>query len=193
MLWLLEQILALGLALGRVKDIYRRAGDRGSELYMTRVKLVQTRWLGIFLHRFWLSDEEGYHDHPWSWLSIVLTGGYHEHLYGRRPSFRGPGSIAFRQAEVFHRVSIGSRPTWTLFIRGPYRRFWGFLPAGVEWKWREGPEQRDHAGVEGFPPTLFDELDYDREEQRRSFAYGNACLSNSNVTREMIDRAAEGA
>jgi hypothetical protein len=31
----------------------------------------------------------------------------------------------------------------------------------------------------------------ERESQRRSFAYGNAHLSNPNVTREMVDRAAE--
>jgi hypothetical protein len=31
----------------------------------------------------------------------------------------------------------------------------------------------------------------EREEQRRSFAYGNAHLSNPNVTRAMVDRAAE--
>jgi hypothetical protein len=31
----------------------------------------------------------------------------------------------------------------------------------------------------------------DREAQRRSFAYGNANIENSRVTREMIDRAAD--
>ncbi len=31
----------------------------------------------------------------------------------------------------------------------------------------------------------------DKEAQRRSFAYGNAQLSNPSVTREMVDRAAE--
>jgi hypothetical protein len=36
------------------------------------------------------------------------------------------------------------------------------------------------------PPPLTE-----REEQRRSFAYGNAAMSNPRVTREMIDRAAE--
>lgn len=30
----------------------------------------------------------------------------------------------------------------------------------------------------------------DREEQRRSFAYGNAAIENKYVTREMVDRAA---
>lgn len=30
-----------------------------------------------------------------------------------------------------------------------------------------------------------------REEQRRSFAYGNTAYENSNITREMIDRQAD--
>lgn len=30
-----------------------------------------------------------------------------------------------------------------------------------------------------------------REKQRRSFAYGNAKISNPMVTREMVDQAAE--
>jgi hypothetical protein len=31
----------------------------------------------------------------------------------------------------------------------------------------------------------------DVEEQRRSFAYGNANIENDRVTRELVDRAAE--
>jgi hypothetical protein len=30
-----------------------------------------------------------------------------------------------------------------------------------------------------------------REEQRRSFAYGNTAFENSRITREMIDKQAE--
>ena len=30
-----------------------------------------------------------------------------------------------------------------------------------------------------------------KEEQRRSFAYGNTKIENSRITREMVDRAAE--
>ena len=30
-----------------------------------------------------------------------------------------------------------------------------------------------------------------REEQRRSFAYGNTALENDRITREMVDRQAE--
>jgi hypothetical protein len=31
----------------------------------------------------------------------------------------------------------------------------------------------------------------DREEQRRSFAYGNTKIENSRITRELVDREAE--
>jgi hypothetical protein len=31
----------------------------------------------------------------------------------------------------------------------------------------------------------------DREKQRRSFAYGNANIENPNVTRQVVDEAAE--
>jgi hypothetical protein len=41
------------------------------------------------------------------------------------------------------------------------------------------------------PPCRGHSTPGDREEQRRSFATGNAAMSNPSVTREMIDRAAE--
>lgn len=31
----------------------------------------------------------------------------------------------------------------------------------------------------------------EKEQQRRSFAYGNAVIENPRITREMIDRAAD--
>jgi hypothetical protein len=33
--------------------------------------------------------------------------------------------------------------------------------------------------------------DRDREEQRRSFAYGNTKIENNRITREMVNRQAE--
>lgn len=33
--------------------------------------------------------------------------------------------------------------------------------------------------------------DQEQEEQRRSFAYGNAHIENERVTREMVDEAAD--
>jgi hypothetical protein len=42
----------------------------------------------------------------------------------------------------------------------------------------------DAARLRKFPPS-------EREEQRRSFAYGNTKIENPRITRETIDRQAE--
>ena len=41
-------------------------------------------------------------------------------------------------------------------------------------------------GARGIRPTP-----EEKEEQRRSFAFGNTALANPNITREVIDRAAD--
>lgn len=148
-------VLPLALAWGRVKDVPRVTGGGSTETYMTRVHLIHTRWFAVFLHRFWLSDEEGPHCHPWWWFSMILTGSYREHLLGQEPILRRAGSCAFRPSRVFHRVEVpadaATRPVWTLFIRGKHRRFWGFLPASVFEEWQLGEGQQKHPGVEKFP------------------------------------------
>lgn len=120
---------------GRDRMICRDYFVGASELYLERFYLVRSRLLGIFLHRFWKSDREGAHDHPWDFVTIVLRGGYFEQTPGKA-RWRGPGSIIFHKAEEFHRIFIPSDlrgNTWTLFVHGPRRRRWGFLtPDG--WK-----------------------------------------------------------
>jgi hypothetical protein len=39
--------------------------------------------------------------------------------------------------------------------------------------------------------SKFSMSDDDKEEQRRSFAYGSAKIENDDVTRDMVDKAAE--
>jgi hypothetical protein len=44
---------------------------------------INTRFGGVKLHHFLRSDEDrDLHDHPWSFLSIILWGGYWEHVAG---------------------------------------------------------------------------------------------------------------
>lgn len=100
-------------------------------------------WLfHVYLHRVWRSDDDrALHDHPWFNISIVLRGGYYEHMplypvpylqgYDRRERrvWRGPGSIVFRRASALHRLEIqkgAPHATWTLFVTGPRVREWGF-------------------------------------------------------------------
>lgn len=107
----------------------------------------------VYLHNVRRSDDDrAKHDHPWWNVSIVLWGGYYEHMplhprgyaegWDRRTvrKWRGIGSIVFRRAEAAHRLELPCHPvkqTWTLFITGRKSREWGFYcPTG----WRHWTE-----------------------------------------------------
>jgi hypothetical protein len=117
-------------------------GDKG-EPYLIRWAL-NTRFGGVKLHHILRSDEDrDCHDHPWSFLSIILRGGYFEHT--PHPNFErstqrrwyGPGSILWRPAPSIHRLEL-PEPTrsplnvpedntaWSLVFTGPKKREWGF-------------------------------------------------------------------
>jgi len=94
------------------------------------------RWVinfGVFSLRVhhWLSgdDPRNYHDHPWSFITVVLKGYYidksnsgNEHMY--------PGTIRFRPANHSHTVYVGDTGCWTIIITGPIVRKWGFWVNG---------------------------------------------------------------
>jgi len=118
-------------------------------LYMSRWILFETRFLSARVHHIATADYDRHlHDHPWNFWSIVLRGGYIE----RRPvdidpcfsrfsgttsqercsvTERRAGSIARRYATDRHSVDLVAKDTWTLFIYGRKRQWWGFYtPAG---------------------------------------------------------------
>lgn len=101
------------------------------------------------------SDEDrALHDHPWSFLSIILRGGYFEiseTFEGKkttlvrngfafmrteegRLTIQWPKNLsAYRPATYRHRVKLISFdetsqevPCWTLIVTGPHVREWGF-------------------------------------------------------------------
>jgi hypothetical protein len=129
-------------AKGKVRVIYDRVL---TDPYLIRFYL-HPRWLtlGLFrvvIHRFVRSDslEDGLHDHPWPYISVILDGGYIEHT--PQGSFRRkPGQVLFRRARHLHRVELLSDgvPVYTLFIMGPRIRAWGFWvgnpPKFYPWK-----------------------------------------------------------
>lgn len=124
--------------------------------YMLRWFVIpKNRWCNIYLHKFLRDDDDrALHDHPWSSCSIILRGGYREHLPGGVVKERKPFRPVFRSAEQPHRVELykrGShvnwllygddgtrweREAWSLFITGPWRRHWGFhCPKGwMHWR-----------------------------------------------------------
>lgn len=138
-------------------------GDN-DEPYLFRWHVIpKNRFLNIYLHKFLHDDmDRALHDHPWASCSIILKGGYLEHLPGDVVKKRYPGMVIFRAAEQAHRVVLhkdpvggiyGSPPytrprkAWTLFITGPWRRNWGFhCPKG--WvKWQDFVDPQNHGKV----------------------------------------------
>lgn len=59
-------------------------GD-GEEPYLTRWIILAKKHLHIYLHKFHRSDSIELHDHPWSFISIVLWRGYTEETFCKPP------------------------------------------------------------------------------------------------------------
>lgn len=139
--------LIAAATLAVIKKIRRGDADFyiGGKLrpYLRRWYIEQTEERNIYLHCFHRHDDDrALHDHPWPSKSIVLWGGYIEHLPGGIIKRRFPGQIIFRAAHHAHRIELYTkkdgteRRAWTLFITGRKVREWGFhCPRGwVHWK-----------------------------------------------------------
>lgn len=121
--------------------------------YMERYWLVGDNEMK---HRFsvrlhWIATEDvdrDMHDHPWSYVSIVLRGWYFECFPTKASEYREDGfytcktryagSIAFRPFTHRHRIiEVPKEGTWTLFVTFPKRQTWGyFTPVGKIWWWQ---------------------------------------------------------
>ena len=128
---------------------YRLIPDRrtGAD-YMHRYYLFlkDRKWFpfNITLHKILRSDDPVFHDHPWSYMTIVLKGGYWEHtpifnsdgkIFSELIRWRGPGSIIMRKSNEFHWLEMDPEvgPATTLFFMGPQVREWGFMVEGSRW------------------------------------------------------------
>ena len=113
------------------RTIYRSTGEK----YLTRYKLLYIPILGwkVWLHHIHIADESpDLHDHPWWFWSMPLTGGYFE-FYGDpyKKQWRECRPWRLYWHDRFYRHTIFSlvgRSAWTLVLRGPVVRRWGFWP-----------------------------------------------------------------
>ena len=140
----LDQLM---IKLGRKKLIYDRVDG---ELYLTRYYIFlkeRTKFpFNIFLHKFHKSDDLVLHDHPWSFATLILRGGYWEwkpqfdHIgnkIGEIAKWCGPGSFRCASANTYHRVELDPEvECWTLFMPGRKQQDWGFLVQNqwVQWE-----------------------------------------------------------
>jgi hypothetical protein len=114
---------------------------------LTRYFLFRVPWFGVYVHHLLRSDyDRSLHDHPFSFISIILKGGYLEHHDQTKDGnevaeLRKVGDILLRPAEWRHRLELFPGGAWTLIIVGPRVRPWGFhLPSGWCW-WRKHNSQ----------------------------------------------------
>ena len=125
------------------RTIYRNhtVGD-APELYLERFYLWRGKSVGVYLHRFWASDEEGLHDHPWHSVTRILCGGYYERTVEGQRFITKLAGWRLMPMQMFHRIQLPKRfagKTWTIFIRFKRQREWGFLPKESDIAWRRVP------------------------------------------------------
>lgn len=97
-----------------------------------------------FIHYIVKSDEDGLHDHPWWYFTLILKGGYWEET-PTGTFWRGPGHFRISRPTSLHKLMLpnilhgdpADDGAWTLFIRGPKVRDWGFLDAAGKWVYWE--------------------------------------------------------
>ena len=108
--------------------------NEDGSLYMGRWWLLKERsWFpyAVRVHHIATADDvQDYHDHPYDYRTIILSGWYVETL----PNFifyrMTPGRTVAHRAEHFHHISkVAPEGVFTLFIYRPTRKHnsWGFL------------------------------------------------------------------
>lgn len=120
--------------------------------YLFRRRLIQTPRFGIYVHDIYEADDGPPHNHPWSFVSIVLRGAYTEELHEHPMNGDGccDGLCSYRQlwrrwsihrmgktsAHKILRADLGLK---TLVIVGRRRKGsgWGFFTDEGYVPWEE--------------------------------------------------------
>ena len=124
--------------LGRYRIIMdRENGEAYQERYYLFLRDRKNFPFNIFLHKFLKGDPADVHNHPWSYRTVILWGGYYEcipifdkegRIIGDYPEWRGPGYTCRYSADSYHRIELKPGVTcWTLFMPGRQEQEWGFM------------------------------------------------------------------
>lgn len=145
--WLFNRLFR-HVALRRAPNFIVGADDPAGA-YLRRWYLIpRNRVCNVYLHCFLRDDDDrALHDHPWPWLSFLLSGAYIEHTIDaagiQHRRLRRVGSLKLSGARRAHRIELPQftdfgggdfQPEcWTLFVTGPVIRDWGFHCAERGW------------------------------------------------------------
>jgi hypothetical protein len=135
--------------------------------YLQRWYVIpRNKFLNIYLHQMLRDDQDMVlHDHPWWNISLIIRGGYYEHMPSShwREHYQGlasrgiyyqaqnevavrrrPGQVIFRRATAPHRLTLPKGSiSWSIFITGPVLRNWGFWCPKRWTPWKEFVKLRD--------------------------------------------------
>ncbi len=136
------------IIIGLIRKTVLRIGDQNGPIYLIRYSIFSCPWFSIKLHRIMMSDDDCQHDHPWSFVSIILWGGYFEvtsndqkstpWIVGFTSKWFGPGSVLWRPAPSPHSLMLpNEKPATTLVITFKKQREWGFITPSGWVKWTE--------------------------------------------------------
>lgn len=111
-------------------------------LYLVRLHLLKAPWCAAMLH--WILAPDPHpdpHDHPVSFLSITVRGGYTEWT----PAGLVRKRIRFKRATDVHRIVKVAPGTLTLVFNGPGVRTWGFWTRSgwVDWRTYRRRQEED--------------------------------------------------
>jgi hypothetical protein len=94
--------------------------------YITRLHILKTPWFAVCLHWFHKPDPEPYqHDHPVTFLSLILRGWYTEWRNEGVVRHNWYNWIRATPADRHTIIRVAPR-TLTLCFMGPKTREWGF-------------------------------------------------------------------
>jgi hypothetical protein len=128
-------------------------GQPGNPM-LERWRLIQTPWFGVYVHFIYREDLDPVpHDHPWSFWSLVLRGGYREELHAdprtrySRDVWRDAWTLHHFPLRSAHRITYVLRGTVTLVLVGRKQRAWGFYDDGRWVDYRDALSLRPTEGV----------------------------------------------
>lgn len=147
--------LIVRVAMSRAPDF--TIGENKLEPWLSRWWVIpRNRFFNVYLHRIAGDDDDrALHDHSSFNLSIILTApGYIEIFADGRRRERRRGRLILRRGSTPHRLEVHrdeeQRPhvVWTLFLKGPDYREWGFhCPQGWRhWKDYTAPGDKESIG-----------------------------------------------
>lgn len=109
-----------------------------------RWRLIHTPWFGIYVHK-WLKPDPRptLHDHPWPFVSLILSGQYLEARKGASHWRRRINVVRMGQAHTV--TTLVNAPVWTVMFVGRTRPTWGYHTESGWVDFRDHPHSTEFA------------------------------------------------